>query len=94
LKDEWSKSGAMGVPSLSKLTGTTRARNPSAAPTGGRRKKIVELARNRCTPKELAEEFEPTQVTTSGCLSKRDGKPTPHTARHRGVPLPTSSSGG
>ncbi len=36
------------------------------------REKIVELARNGRTPKELAEEFEPTQTTTSGWLKQAD----------------------
>ncbi len=69
---EWSKPGTMDVPSLSKSIGTTYAQNTSAVPTGSRREKIVELARNGRTPKELAEEFEPTQTTISGWLKQAD----------------------
>ena len=36
------------------------------------REKIVELARNGRTPKELAEEFEPTQTTILGWLKQAD----------------------
>ena len=60
------------VPSLSKPTGSTCAQNASVVPTGSRRGKIVELARNGRTPKELAEEFEPTQTTISGWPKQAD----------------------
>ena len=36
------------------------------------REKIVELARNGRTPKELAEEFEPTQTTIRNWLKQAD----------------------
>ncbi len=62
----------MDVSSLSKSIGPTCAQNASAAPTGSRREKIVELARNGRTPKELAEEFEPTQTTIRNWLKQAD----------------------
>ncbi len=49
-----------------KPIGPTCVQNASAASTGSRRGKIVELARNGRSPKDLAEEFEPTQTTISG----------------------------
>jgi transposase len=62
----------MDVLSLSKLIDTDYAQNASAVPTGSRREKIVELARNGRTPKELAEEFEPTQTTIRNWLKQAD----------------------
>ena len=72
LRSNWSKPGTMNVPSLSKSTGTNHAQNTSAVPTGSRREKIVELSRNGRTPKELAEEFEPTQTTIRNWLKQAD----------------------
>jgi transposase len=50
----------------------TDAKNPSTLSTGSRREQIVELARNGRSPKELAEEFEPTETTIRNWLKQAD----------------------
>lgn len=58
--------------SLSKSIGVICAPNMSAVPTGSRRERIAELAWKGRAPEGLAEEFEPTQTMTLGCLKQAD----------------------